>query len=293
MSDETENPTNPEAEVEIEAANPVENEQEFEAENDGGDGEQPEEVEIDFAGRKERFRLDGQVKDVAEKVQNFVKSLQGDYTRKTQEIAETAKSLKTREENVQRLASLNGEALAEYSKGVSIRAELAELEKIDLSALWQSDPDQARRVSDAVSQRRAAFQQTVSRLNAVETQARQAEEAEMGRKRAEARAEIEKVAPGFEREVPEIAEYVERAYGIPKDHALKVWDLDPASSLMARKAMLYDRMQAASKGKATGGTKEAKPVPAAAARGAAQGPSNPQNMSPEQMARYLGLPKGR
>lgn len=293
MSDETENPTNPEAEVEIEAANPVENEQEFEAENDGGDGEQPEEVEIDFAGRKERFRLDGQVKDVAEKVQNFVKSLQGDYTRKTQEIAETAKSLKTREENVQRLASLNGEALAEYSKGVSIRAELAELEKIDLSALWQSDPDQARRVSDAVSQRRAAFQQTVSRLNAVETQARQAEEAEITRRRTEARAAIEKAAPGFEKDVPEIAEYVEKAYGIPKDHAMKVWDLDPASSLMARKAMLYDRMQQASKSTATGGTKEAKPVPASAARGAAQGPSNPQNMSPEQMARYLGLPKGR
>lgn len=294
MSDETENPTNPEAEVEIEAANPVENEQEFEAENDGGDGEQPEEVEIDFAGRKERFRLDGQVKDVAEKVQNFVKSVQGDYTRKTQEIAETAKSLKTREENVQRLASLNGEALAEYSKGVSIRAELAELEKIDLSALWQSDPDQARRVSDAVSQRRAAFQQTVSRLNAVETQARQAEEAEMGRKRAEARAEIEKVAPGFEREVPEIAEYVERAYGIPKDHALKVWDLDPATALMARKAMLYDRMQkASSKATQAAPAKEAKPVPATAAKGGAQGPSNPQNMTTAQMAQYLGLPKGR
>ena len=291
----TDEPTNPEVEVETEEqAVPAENGQEIETETEGGEGEQPEEVEIDFAGRKERFRLDGQVRDVADKVQNFVKSLQGDYTRKTQEIAEAAKSLKMREEGVQKLSSLNGEALAEYSRGLSIRAEIEELEKVDLAALWQSSPDQARRVSDAISQRRAAFQQSISRLNAVESQVQQTEHAEITRKRTEARAAIEKVSPGFEKDVPEIAEYVEKAYGIPKDHCIKVWDLDPATALMARKAMLYDRMQkASSKATQAAPAKEAKPVPATAAKGGAQGPSNPQNMTPAQMAQYLGLPKGR
>lgn len=296
----TNDATNPEAGVETEASaaaasdeeNPTNgatdsesDETEHEAGDEGEDQGEPEEVEIDFAGRKERFRLDGSVKDVVDRVQEVVKNFQGDYTRKTQEIAETAKSLKVREEAVQKLSTINGEALNEYSKALGIKAEIAKLEQVNVQALWATNPDQARQVSDRLSALRSVFQASVERVGHLETQAQQAEEVEASRRIAENKALLEKRTPGFEKMVPEIVEYVASTYGIPKEHAAKVWALDPATSDMARKAMLYDRMQKASKTNPAPG-KTASPVPTMKTKGAAQATKDPDKMSVEEWTKW-------
>lgn len=267
------------------------------AEPDGDEGEEDaetvEEVEYDLGGgQKLKVKANATAKEVLEQAQAAFKSVEANYTRKQQAVAEQAKSVQARAEAVQKLETLSGEALQEYSKGLQIRQEIEQLSAVDLRSLWQSNPDQARQVSDMLAMKQAEFQRTVNRVAQIETGMTAAQQAEMARIEQEGVTTLEKRIKGFSQKVPEIIEYVSQNYGIDKDHAAKVWKADPATAEMAYKAMMYDRMQTKA---AKPAAKPAQAQPVKAVRGSTgKGDApDPDKMTPDQMARYLGLPKGR
>jgi hypothetical protein len=259
--------------------------------DEGGDNDADEEVEYDLGGgQKVKFKANATAKEVAEYAQKAFKDVEANYTRKQQAVAEQAKAIQARAEAVQKLETLNGHALNEYSKGLQIRSEIEQLSAVDLNALWQSNPDQARRVSDMLAQKQADFQRTIAKVSQLEQGMTQAQQAEMARLETEGATVLEKRIKGFSQKVPEIIDYVADTYGIDKAHAAKVWKVDPATAEMAYKAMMFDRMQTKA-AKPAAKPAQAQPVKAVRGSNGKGDAPDPSRMSPAQMAKYLGLSK--
>lgn len=231
----------PEAE-EAETDEPDLETDEDEAEQD--DDEEPEEYELEYGGNKFRVPKAGLTEDVHAKLDQFLKGSQADYTRKTQEVAEQRKAVEARASAVDQLSGMSDELLVEFSKGRHLRDEIEQLQGVDLNELWQSNPDQARRVSDALSAKQAEFQKTIAKINETEGSVKQAQAAETARIAERGKVEVEKYVKGFNERVPDVVAYVADNYGIPKEVAERDWPLNPATAAMAYKAMMYDRMQA-------------------------------------------------
>lgn len=292
MSDEATAPEGVAAEIEVTAPEPEEVaeaegvETEADTSETESEAEQPEEIEFDFGGNKFKVPKGSIPDEIADQLDKFTKGTWSDYTRKSQEVAEVRKSVEARAQAVAKLESISGEVLNTYSKGLQIKAELEQLRGIDVNALWQTNPDQARRVSDLMAQKSAEFNATVNKVAQLETGLTQAQEAEAARRAQEGEAVLERRIKGFSQKVPEIIDYVAQNYGIDKDHAAKVWRQDPATAEMAYKAMMFDRMQSAGKKPAPVPPKSAVPVTAMKAKGAS--PASNLNLSdPAVMAKYL------
>jgi hypothetical protein len=246
----------------------------------------PEEIEFDFGGNKFKVPKGSIPDEIADQLDKFTKGTWSDYTRKSQEVAEVRKSVEARAQAVAKLEGINGEVLSAYSKGLQIKAEIEQLRGIDVNALWQSNPDQARRVSDLMAQKSAEFNATVNQVAQLENGLTQAQEAEAARRATEGEALLERRIKGFSSKIPEIIDYVADTYGIDKSHAAKVWRQDPATAEMAFKAMMFDRMQTAGKKPAPAPQKAAAPMVAMKAKGAS--PASNLNLSdPAVMAKYL------
>lgn len=255
-----------------------------------GEGEgEPETVEFTFGGNKLEVPKGAIPDELAEKIQTFSNDTYADYMRKSQANADVAKTLATRSEAVEKLTQLNGQALQTYSLGLQLRSDIEQLQSVDLPALWQSDPDQARRVSDVLASKQADFQNIVSRVQEFETGMDEQQQQFVVQQRTEGRARLENYAKDFTSKIaPEIVAYVVNDYGMDETEAGN-WDLNPIVAQMAHKAMLYDRMQAEA-------AKPQKPKPAAPnvvpikAKGTARtGTTDPDKMSMDQLAKEIGI----
>lgn len=266
---------------------------EADASEEGEEGEEEapeEEVEYDFGGgQKVKFKANATAKEVFEHAQKAFKDVEGSYTRKGQEVAELRKSLEAREKVVEKLTALNDEALNTYSRGLSVRQELEQLEQIDVNSLWQSNPDQARRVSDAISAKRAEFQNIVTKVNQLEGHLNQTQQAEIARRMDEGKQVIEKRIPGFAtKHLPDVIEYVSTNYGIPKEIAARDWPLNPDTAQMAYKAMMYDRMQAQAKkaAKTPNAPNQPQPIVPMKGKGGSAVRKDPSKMDMDEYARW-------
>lgn len=243
-------------------------ESEEEAEDTEGD-EEPEVDSFDFGGNKLELPKGSVPDELREKIEDFTKGIWGDYTRKSQDVAERSKSIEAREQAVEKLSNLNGEALNLYSKGLALRSELEQLSQVDLNAMWQSDPDQARRISDRVSQKQAEFNSIVSQVNQKESELTSEQQAELARRRDEGRQVVEKRIKGASEKIPEIVGYMVENYGLDRKEAEDNWPLNPTFTEVAYKAMLYDRMKSQTKPKKPA-PKQAQPVKPMKAKGTAK-----------------------
>lgn len=245
-----------------------------EDEGEEGDGQEEEaeaeEVEIDFGGNKLTFKK-GEVPDeLAEKVQTFAKDIWADYTRKSQDTAEVRKAAEAAKQAAEKLTTLSDDALEAYSHGKRVEADLVQLQEIDVGQLWQSNPDRARQVSDAIARKQAELQQVVSKVDALEKQQAKAQDEERQRLADEGKRTIEKRVKGFSAE--KVVDYVTSTYGMDREVAARDWPLNPAFAEMAHKAMLFDNLQAKAKASAAPPKKPAQPVKATATKGGGHKP---------------------
>lgn len=260
-----------------------------EGDPEGEEGEQEEaeeEIELNFGGDKLRVPKSAIPDEVAQKVSEFSKNLEAGYTKKFQAIAERDKSLEAREKAVEKLTNLNGETLQIYSRGLQLKTELEQLSQVDLNALWLSDPDQARRVSDAISQKRAEFSNVVTAVNQKETELTQAQQAELVRRKDEGRQAVEKRIQNFSEK--DLVEYAVQK-GIPEKD-VGDWALNPVIAEMAWNSMMFERMQAKAKAKPKPAAQPTAPVKPMRTKGAATAAKDISKMSAAEMARHLGLP---
>jgi hypothetical protein len=134
-------------------------------------------IEFDFGGNKLEVKKGDVPPELAEKLGEFSKDIWADYTKKSQANADTAKILKVREEALQKVESLNQEMLDVFSKGKHLKSEIEQLSKVNMQALWQSNPDRARQLSDALSAKQAELQSIIQAVDQYETQIKQTRQA--------------------------------------------------------------------------------------------------------------------
>jgi len=207
--------------------------------DEGDEEEVEEEIELNFGGDKLRVPKSAIPEDVVAKITDFSRNLESGYTKKFQTLAEQRESVAAREQAVERLATLDGEALDKFSRGNALKQEIAQLQNVNTQALWQSNPDQARRISDTIAKKQAEFNAVVNEVSRLEGERSKAQEAELARREEEGRREVEKRIPGFaEKHAPELVKYA-ISQGIPEAEAGK-WTRNPIVTEMAWKAMQYD-----------------------------------------------------
>ena len=256
---------------------------------DGEDGGEAEEIELNFGGDKLRVPKGAIPEEVVSKISEFSKNLEAGYTKKFQDVAEQRKSIEARAQAVEKIQTLSTEALNTYSRGLSVKQELEQLQKIDVNALWQSNPDQARRVSDAISAKTTEFNSIVQQVQQLEGQTQQHQQAEFVRLRQEGEAAIEKRIPGFaQKHLPAVSEYMIQQ-GLPKEE-VNNWPMNPLYTQVAYKAMLYDRMQAQAKKAAKPTATTAAPITPMKGGKGGTAQKDVSKMSAADMAKHLGLP---
>ncbi len=212
--------------------------------DEGSDEDVPEYREYDFGGKKFQVNKDALSDEQAEQFESYGKGLQSDYTKKTQELAEQRKHIEAREQSAEKLLSLQGDTLDIYSKGLAIRQELAQLNEIDLNQLWQSNPDQARQISDAISQKTKEFNATVQQVSAKEGEMAQTKQADRQAKEIEGEKTLNARIPQFTEKVGEVIDYFCKTYGADKKATEAGWRSDPVVTELAYKAMMFDKMKA-------------------------------------------------
>jgi hypothetical protein len=260
--------------------------------DDDGEDEEPEEIELKVGGDVLKVPKGAMPEEIRDQVQKFVDSAETSYTRKFQEVAETRKALEAREQAITKIASLNDTQQDLYARGTSIKGEIEQLQGIDLNRLWQSNPDEARRVSDRLSQRQRDFQTVVSQLSQTESEFNRQQEAARAQAAEQGKATIERVVPKFN---PDpvidyvVAEYSKLGQSMSVDEAKSNWSLNPGYAIMAHKAMLYDQQQA--KAKTVGGKapppKVTTPITAQKGKAAAKsGVVDPDKLSPDQWLKW-------
>ncbi|MGB1027863.1 MAG: hypothetical protein ACPGYL_14990, partial [Rhodospirillaceae bacterium] len=212
-------------------------------------------LELDLGGTKHRLDREGMTDETVEKVQSFAKSLQTDYTRKTQEVAEQRRDSESALKEAQTLSVQSEEKLFNLASVLSIQSNLENMQARLTPALWQSDPNTARRLSDQIQHSKSVLQAQVIQANQIEhhlsvtaAQSR-TEAAERGK------AYIARHAKDFDE-----AALVQFAIdnGIPEQNA-KNWALSPSVTLMVHDAMKYRAQQAKARKQAK--RKAAAPLP--------------------------------
>ena len=269
---------------------PVEVEVDSAGEEEGDEEISAEMLEFDFGGNKFEVPKDSVPSELATQIDQFVKGTWSDYTRKSQANAEQAKSLSQQGDALQKMAGLNGEALQTYSQGLQLRTELDQLSQVDLSALWTSDADNARRISDMIAAKEHQFQSVVAKVGKQEHELDAAHQAELVRRAKEGKAVLDKRIKGFSAEhAPSVVKYVVESYGMAQGEA-EQWAMNPTVTEMAFKSMMYDRMQARAKKPSKSIPAQAVAVPAMKPKGASAGGSRvPDKMSMTQLGKHLGL----
>ena len=281
---EADDVSEPETPDELEAEAQEDDPQEEDAEADPEEEEEIELIEFDFGGNKMELPKGSVPDELADKIDQFTKGTWSDYTKNKQELVEKGKALEAREGAVQKLESFQGEALEIYSIGLRLRQEIEQLESMNLNEMWQSDPDQARRVSDMLSAKQRDFQASVDAVSEAEAKLETALTEETERRVSEGKALIERQVPGFEAaHLPDVINYAVETLGIEPEAAKGDWALDPAITLAVHKAMLFDRMQAKAK-EAKPKPAPAKPVKAKAKSGNTRGPSLDLNTDADKMS---------
>lgn len=219
---------------------------ESEALEGGDEGDQedaPEEIEFDYGGTKLRVAKDAIPDEIAGKLDQYLKTSWANHTRNSQANAETKQSLEARERALQQMGTISDDLLDTFSYGKQLRREVDALSKVDWNALWRDDPDRARQLSDLQRQKDNELQSVVSQVASKEQALTQAQTAEVDRRMAEGRAQVEKHVKGFDTKASEVVDYVVKTFGFSKEQAEK-WPLNPATAVMAYKAMQFDQLQA-------------------------------------------------
>ena len=210
---------------------------------DATEGEQPElqtpeEVEEELEGIKLRGSKESIEKLKSERL------MQADYTRKTQDVAETRKSLEAERTQFQETAKSHQEYIREVAQVVAVDERLAQFAQVNWQALNQQDPVQAQALHIEFTQLQARRGQLVGTLTQKQQQ-RQLEAQQIDAKRAnEAEAvvmrEIKDWGPEKHRQ---FMEYGKKS-GLEPESVRKMLIEFPQAAKFLDKALTYDKVLA-------------------------------------------------
>lgn len=190
--------------------------------------------------------------------------MQGDYTRKTQEVAEARKALEAERQQFQQQAQLQQQMFDDAATVRSIEQQLQQLDQTDWDSLSYDDPVEFQRKQWQRNQLIEQRNNTIGRINQAQQHALAQQQQDVAKRRQEGLQQLAKEIPGWSNETAKaIAEYAIGA-GYSKDEVSNV--LDPRDVKILDKARRYDELVAKSKARKKKPVAEAEPVPSSKGR---------------------------
>ncbi len=234
----------------LDTGSEVEDDELVESEPDGeGEGDVVTKEMRDFISGDNKLSLpvDSLTDELSEKIQVFSDSVESNYAKGKQQIADDRSSLEVKEKALHNLSTLNDTTLNTYSLGLRLKDEIDQLSQVNMNELWQSNPDQARQVSDALGRKQSEFQSVISTIGQQEQELSQAQQVEVERRREEGVGILNQKYKNFSTEQsPKLVKYAV-SKGMSAQDANN-WALNPIVAEMGYKAMQYDDMQKKIKG---------------------------------------------
>jgi hypothetical protein len=148
----------------------------------GDEPTEPEDAELEYEGKK--FKVP---KDLEGELKNALLR-HGDYTRKTQEVAEQRKSFETQRQQFEQTVAINQALIDDVAQVRGIDARIAQFQKLDWTSLNAQDPQRAQALLIEFNQLQAARGQVVGSLTQKQQQLQSARQQEIAKRTDEARA---------------------------------------------------------------------------------------------------------
>jgi len=245
-------PTPETEEADTEEETSQEGAEEEEADDDEGDGSEEgdfddAEYQFDFGGNKFNSLKKGMTKELAEEVQRYGNGLQTSYTKKFTALSEAHRIMEGRDAAHQKLTTMNDQTLNEYAQGLSLKTEIAELEKIDLDPYLRSEDTrdhlEAQRIQNAIQQKTKQFETHLTNVTQLGHQSNEVERQENIRRYTQGAQHMDARIPDFSKKHAKDVVAYAISKGVPEVHA-QTWPLNPFAAETTYKAMLWDRAQA-------------------------------------------------
>lgn len=183
--------------------------------------------DVDFEGKK--YRVPREIKDALLR--------QADYTRKTQEIAETRRQL-------EQSAQVQQQTLAEHAQLMAIDQQIAQFQGLNWNEVIDKDPVQAMKLQQQFSALQQQRGQVASRIQQAQQWHHEQQRAALAKQIEAGRAEVARDIKGWSPELArQLADYGKRlGYSEQEVGAIA----DPRAVKLLHKAFLYDQMAAKS-----------------------------------------------
>ena len=274
--------TSPETEVmesevvDTEATDAVESE---EVETDGvesesaeSEQEDPDSEDVEFEGKK--YKLPKTLKEALLR--------QADYTKKTQEVAETRRALESQAQEFQQRVQIQQQTLQDHAHLMTIDQQLQQLEQLDWNRVIDEDPVQAMKLQQQYNSLRGMREQVTTRINHFAQQQFAQQQQSTAKLIESGSQQLAKEIAGWS---PELAKSL-KSYGVEKggfsaEEMSSV--LDPRQVKVLHKAYLYDQLM--SKQQAKPKAEPAKPVTTIKAQ-KAQAAKDPDKMSTAEWVKW-------
>ncbi|CUI03883.1 Adenylyl cyclase [Janthinobacterium sp. CG23_2] len=273
--DDLEQPVTQDSAEVVEPAEHDETQQELDADSPDLDTPEEDDEEVEVGGRK--FALP---KSAAETLAKE-RLMQADYTRKTQEVAETRKQIEARAAQVESQAREHQQYIGEIAKVQSIDERLTQFAQLDWDAAIDNDPVQAMKWQQEHRALQLARDQAVSAITQKQQQFALNEQQVTAKQVQDASAYFQREIPGWTAERDNQVAKFAVDEGIPAQALAAVILKHPQFAKIIHKAELYAQMEK----KQTAKPKTPTPPPAPVTRvssSRATAAKDPDKLSPEE-----------
>jgi septal ring factor EnvC (AmiA/AmiB activator) len=238
---------------------------------------EPEDAELEYEGKK--FKVP---KDLEPELKNALLR-HGDYTRKTQEVAEQRKQIETAKQQFEQTAQLHQALIDDIAQVRGVDARLAQLQRMDLASLSAQDPQRAQALLIELSQLQAARGQLLGSLTQKQQQMQSARQQELAKRTDEARAFLMREFRDWSPEKDQAMEAYTRSKGVNTQALGQFLAQHPQVARVIDDGMKY--RQSLEKRAAARAKPEPPPKPVTRVGGAAaSNTKSPSDMTPQEYA---------
>lgn len=229
------------------------------AEEDAAEEETPDTPE---AEDYEEITHNGEVKKLTKAELKDLAQQGFDYTQKTQQLAEQRRFLESQEAAINYRAKFQEQFTEQLGQVKAVESQLAEWKKVDWQALANSDPMQYLTAHQQYQEVKETYQAHIDHLNQMQSQAQHVEQQQTAQRLAQEAQAMKQAIPEWRDATKATAEMNDVKQFLSKngfnDAEIKSV-MDHRHVVVARKAMLYDKLMAAGQKKVQAAPPPSKP----------------------------------
>jgi hypothetical protein len=244
-----------------------ETETEVEAEEAQAVDSEEEETTIEF----EEVEYNGKQYQVPSELKDAL-LMQGDYTRKTQEVAEQRKAFEQQRQEFEQAVQAQQQNLQEYAQIAAIDGQLEQYKSVDWNKFTEDDPVQAQQEFFKYQQLKDMRQGMAEQVKQREYEALQKQQATLAKQLEQGKETLAKEIPGWSDDLRNDLASHGQTYGYSAEEMNQV--IDPRAIKVLNDAYLYRKSLNKATAKPKPEVKPVKPI-----KGKSSGKKDPNKMS--------------